>query len=191
MDVDEAIRRRRTHKFFAGGAVPEATLRDLVELARWAPNHEYTEPWRFLIVRHERLPAMQTAVLASLDSIAQAGTPEMMRKLAQKREKLIKRLAGTGAVVVVTCARSPDDPSRDREDFAASACATQNLLLAATARGLCALWSTGGVLLTEAMRSFYGARGDEHIVGVLFIGTPATELEGKRYKGVDDVIAWV
>jgi nitroreductase len=42
MDVDTAIRTRRTHKAYAAEPVDEATLRELFELARWAPNHHVT-----------------------------------------------------------------------------------------------------------------------------------------------------
>ena len=62
MDIDQAIRSRRTHKMYAGGAIDDATLRALVELATWAPNHNFTEPWRFHLVRGERVEAMKQAL---------------------------------------------------------------------------------------------------------------------------------
>ena len=47
MDVDDAIRTRRTHKQYGSEPVDERTLRELIELARHAPNHKLTQPWRF------------------------------------------------------------------------------------------------------------------------------------------------
>ncbi|MCB9737789.1 MAG: nitroreductase [Deltaproteobacteria bacterium] len=191
MHVDEAIRSRRTHKFFAGGAVDDATLRELVDLGRWAPNHRFTEPWRFYAVRHARLPAMKEAVLQSLDAMAKGGDAESMRKLEQKRDKIARRLDGTGAVLVVTWRRKPDDPAEDREDYAATACAVQNVLLGAAARGLVSLWSTGGVLMSPSMREFYGVGAGEDVAAIVFLGHPQARLEGRRYKSVDEVLRFV
>mgnify|MGYP002630501948 CR=1 FL=1 len=191
MHVDKAIRTRRTHKLFAGGAIDDATLRELVELASWAPNHRFTEPWRFAVVRHARLGAMKAEVLASLDGLAKDGDAESRRKLEQKRGKIAKRLDDAGAVVVVSWQRSTDDAALDREDYAATACAVQNMLLAGTARGIVGIWSTGAILLTPGMRAFYGVAADHSIAAVVFLGSPKAELEGHRYKGVDDVMHWV
>ena len=50
MELEEAIRSRRTHKAFAPQPVPRGELDELLALARWAPNHRLTNPWRFRVV---------------------------------------------------------------------------------------------------------------------------------------------
>src|SRR4051812_11074898 len=55
MDVDTAIRTRRTHKQFAADPVPRETVEELLDLARFAPNHHLTQPWRFRLVGPETL----------------------------------------------------------------------------------------------------------------------------------------
>jgi nitroreductase len=55
VNVDEAIRTRRTHKAYGGDPVPRPTLDELFELARWAPNHHMTNPWRFRVLGPESL----------------------------------------------------------------------------------------------------------------------------------------
>lgn len=191
MHVDDAIRLRRTHKFFAGGPIDDATLVALVELACQAPNHEFTEPWQFYVVRGERLAAMKDAALEALAAAAKGGDEASSRRLEQKRNKLARRLDGAGAVVVATWQRSPADATRDREDYAATCCAVQNLLLGATARGIVGLWSTGAVLQVPAMRAFYGVGEGEEVTAVVFLGWPATTLQGRRYRGLDQVMRWV
>ena len=61
MEVDEAIRTRRTHKVYGGAPVPRAILEELFELARWAPNHHMTNPWRFRVVGPESLARLKEA----------------------------------------------------------------------------------------------------------------------------------
>src|SRR5947209_1677270 len=50
MDVEDAIRTRRTHKAFGHEPLERETLDELFELARWAPNHHGTSPWRFRVL---------------------------------------------------------------------------------------------------------------------------------------------
>src|SRR5436309_14941897 len=50
MDIEQAIRTRRTHKAFGRKPVERNTLDELFELARWAPNHHGTNPWRFRVL---------------------------------------------------------------------------------------------------------------------------------------------
>jgi nitroreductase len=50
MDVEKAIRSRRTHKAFTSQPLDAAVLEELFELARWAPNHHLTNPWRFRVL---------------------------------------------------------------------------------------------------------------------------------------------
>src|SRR5690349_405655 len=55
MDVEQAITDRRTHKAFAPDPLPRELIDELLELARWAPNHHLTNPWRFRVLGLESL----------------------------------------------------------------------------------------------------------------------------------------
>ena len=61
MDVQEAIRTRRTHKAFAPNPLPRELIDELLELARWVPNHNLTNPWRFRVLGPEALDALKRA----------------------------------------------------------------------------------------------------------------------------------
>ncbi len=77
MDAMTAIRTRRTHKFFTGDPVTREQLELLLELAVWAPNHHKTQPWRFFVVTHERIPAFADTVL---EAITADSPPKMQAK---------------------------------------------------------------------------------------------------------------
>jgi len=59
MDIERAIRTRRTHKAFGPEPVDPKTLEELFELARWAPNHHATNPWRFRVLGPEALARLK------------------------------------------------------------------------------------------------------------------------------------
>lgn len=188
MELERAIRDRRTHKRYAGGPVDDEVLRALVELATWAPNHHLTEPWRFTVVRGPALAGLNAAAAQALQAMRKGGDDD---RLAKKQQKLARRIESAAAVIAVSYLRTPGDAERDREDYAAACCAAQNLLLAAHGRGLASLWSTGKVFDQPAVRAFLGQTDAHGGVGTLFLGWPCDTPRGRRARDVDAVTRWL
>ena len=182
MDVDVAIRTRRSHKLFNGMPVGAAVLTELVELATWAPNHKRTEPWRFSVLTTDRVPALAACIEVAL---ADGTIP------AAKSAKLRHIVSGLGAVVAVRWVRTPADPERDREDYAAVCCAVQNLMLAAHARGIASYWTTSGAFIGAHLREFWQAADGEEFAGAVLLGGAAIEMPAVRARSVADVTRWV
>ena len=191
MEVDEAIRSRRTHKFYGGGAIADETLRELLELAIWAPNHGLTEPWRFTVVTAARFNELESVLGDAFDAMRKGDDEDAMTRIGFKKRKLARRLAGAGALIAVSYKRTPDRPQVDREDYAATACAAQNILLGATARGLVGLWSTGKVMGHPLVRAFLGQQGDEQQVGALFLGTREHKMTARRSQTAASLTRWL
>jgi nitroreductase len=184
MHVDEAIHARRTHKRFGGDPVSRETVEELLELARWAPNHRHTYPWRFSVLLRDGIERLQEFARKNLEAIA--GDPKKVRKIQTKIDEL---LGGSGAIIVVN-QEIDSDPEIAREDYAACACACQNILLGATARGLASFWSTGSLLCSPKTREFYGLNGGQEIVGALVLGSAIETRTGKRAP-LDEHVRWL
>ena len=130
MQLEEAIRSRRTIKAYDPAPVSRKLLDQLFELARWAPNHNLTNPWRFRVVGPETLRRLK-----------EAAGPEAAAKLDRAPTLVVASAAQTG------------EPVQDEEDVAAAACAAYIVLLGAHARGLGGYWRTPEVLRTPAGRA--------------------------------------
>ena len=154
VDVEQAIRTRRTHKVYGSEPVPRETLDELFELARWAPNHNLTNPWRFRVVGPESLARLKEA----------AG------------EEAAAKLDRAPTLVVVSVLQS-GDPIQDEEDYAATAVAAYIVLLAAHARGLAGYWRTPAVLRTPGGCSAAGLPDGERALGLLHLGPLRQEKE--------------
>jgi nitroreductase len=152
MDVETAIRTRRTHKAFAPEPLPRELLGELLALASWAPNHNLTVPWRFRVVGP-----------ASLARLKEAAGPEGAAKLDR-----CPTLVVVSAVLI-------DDPVQNEEDLHATAVASYIVLLAAHARGLAGYWRTPGLLRGEEGRAAVGLPQEERFVGLLHLGHPRQE----------------
>jgi nitroreductase len=147
VDADQAIRTRRTHKAYGAEPVPRETLEELFELARWAPNHNLTNPWRFRVVGPDALARLKEAAGA-----------EAASKLDRAPTLIVTSVTGTG------------DPVQDEEDLCAAAIASYIVLLGAHARGLAGYWRTPAVLRTAEGRAAVGLGEEERALGLLHLG---------------------
>ena len=152
MTLHELANARRTHKAFAPDAVPRATLIELLDVARLAPNHHLTQPWRFRV--------LGTAALSRLKEAAGAGE-------AAKLDR--------APTLVIVSAALAGDLVQDEEDVCATAAATMLVLLAATERGLASYWRTPGILRTARGREALGIPRGERVLGLLHFGMPVRE----------------
>lgn len=61
MDLEAAIRGRRSIRKFTSDAVTEETVRDILELAQWAPSWANTQGWNVFVVTGETLEKIKAA----------------------------------------------------------------------------------------------------------------------------------
>jgi nitroreductase len=163
VDTDDAIRTRRTHKAFGPEPVPRAVVEELLELARWAPNHFVTEPWRFRVLGTE-----------TFERLVAAGAKNERAKLARAPTQIVASAHLTG------------DEHQNDEDVLATACAVYIVLLAAHARGLASYWRTPKLLETPEGRAAVGLGADERFVALIHLGDRVNEPAAKPRKPVDE-----
>ena len=171
MDLEHAIRTRRTHKAYRQEPVDRVTLDELFDLARWAPNHHLTNPWRFRVLGPQALQRLKQA--------ADAVEPGSGRKLDR-----------APTLVAVTVERA-GDPVQDREDLLASSVAAYIVLLAAHARGLAGYWRTVTALDEPDGRAAVGLPDDEAPIGLLHLGAPRQEQRVPERAGVDEIVTFL
>jgi nitroreductase len=168
VDVEDAIRARRTHKQYGAEPVDEAALRDLLDLARFAPNHHLTQPWRFRALGPETRARIEAA----------AGEKEAMKL----------RRAPT---LVLATATLSGDPHTDEEDLHATAAAVYAVLLGATARGLASYWRTPACFEEPAVRETIGLGAEERVVALIHLGPPAGNPPHKERLPLADVLTFL
>jgi nitroreductase len=168
MDVETAIRTRRTHKAYRPEQVPRETVRELLELARWAPNHHLTNPWRFRVMGP-----------AARERLKEAAGPESAQKLDR-----------APTLVVCSC-KLTGDPVQDEEDLHAAGIAAYIVLLAAHARGLAGYWRTPDVLRTEEGRAAVGLPDDERFVSLIHLGEPVQEQRPPDREPAENVVTFL
>jgi nitroreductase len=168
VSFDELAAARRTHKAFGPEPVPRRTLLGLLALARLAPNHHLTQPWRFRVLGPEALARLKEA----------AGPSEAAK------------LDRAPTLVIVSAALS-GDLVQDEEDVCATAAATMLVLLGATERGLASYWRTPGVLRSMRGREALGIPPGERVLGLLHFGNPDREPAPRERENVDSYVSFL
>ncbi len=163
MDNHQLLISRRTIHKFRPGPVPQDAIDRAFEAAHYAPNHKLTLPWRFTLVGPQ-----------ARQIFCQIGTQLKEQKggtLSEEARLVIeKNFMTPGLLIAVSCVQSAE-PTRAREDYAAVACATQNLMLSFWASGFGSKWGTGAV--TRHPRTYEQLAIDaksEEIIGFLYVG---------------------
>lgn len=186
MELNDAIRGRRTVKAFAGEPVAREVLEELFELARWAPNHGLTNPWRFRVLGPESLAAL--AQVAGEQAVAAAPDGADAQQIAAVAAA---KLARAKTLVVVSCQRHADPVQHD-EDVLATGCAAYIVLLAAHDRGLAAYWRTPAVLRSDQGLAAVGIETDEQVLGLIYLGEPGGSAPPPPPRSpVDEFATWL
>jgi nitroreductase len=165
---DELAAARRTHKAFGAEPVARETLLELFELARLAPNHHLTQPWRFRVLGPE-----------SLARLKEAGGPSEGLKLDR------------APTLVVASAKLSGELLQDEEDVCATAAAITLVLLGATERGLASYWRTPGVLRTARGREAAGVPEGERVLGLVHLGEPARQPAPRERQGPEAYVTFL
>lgn len=168
MDVEAAIRARRTHKQYGSDPLSHDALRELIDLARFAPNHKLTQPWRFRL--------LGPTTRAQIEGLA--------------GEKEAGKLRRAPTLVLATAALS-GEPIVDEEDLHATACAVYAILLGATARGLASYWRTPKCFTQSDVRAALALGDDERVVALIHLGPPLSEPPAKERAPLDDVLRFL
>lgn len=168
MDLASIIRTRRSVRAFTAEPVPESLLRDLIDLANWAPSAGNLQSRDFVVVCGR---AAKRALACAADQI----------ELEQ---------AAAVLVVCTNAARVAKYGARGRELFAVqdAAAATQNFLLAAHERGLGAVWM--GSFDEGAVRTLLGLPNPVRPVSLVAVGWPAEHPSPPERLPLDRLLHW-
>jgi nitroreductase len=171
MDLEKAIRSRRTHKAFTSQPVDGAVLDELFELARWAPNHHLTNPWRFRVLGER--------------------TREQLMALAESEQRGSAVKLKRAPTLVAVSAQLGDDQSQDREDEFAVAVAAYLVLLGAHGRGLAGYWRTVPLMDDPRGRQILGLGSREQPIGLLYLGYAVQEQRVPERAPLEELVSYL
>lgn len=182
MDIAQALRERRTVDIYKQDSKPaDELIHEAIELACLAPNHKLTEPWRYYLLGQET-----AAAVVNLN--AEIVTENKGSVAGDAKRQRWQQIPGW----LVVTQRIDGSELQQQEDYAACACAIQNLQLFLWGQGIGCKWTTGPV--TRDSR-FYDLLwidpSAEKVVGLVWYGYSAllkSPPAAPRQKSINDVL---
>ncbi|AMQ18108.1 nitroreductase family protein [Thermococcus peptonophilus] len=199
MELDEAIMKRASVRYFSEEPVSDDEIRALIEAAIRAPTASGLENWLFAVFKSEK------ARKKIYDLIGE-GMVEYYRAVnlpEEKIEKLRKRIYEEGmyrapvyiAVFIDRGIRFLKGREFDEVEFIwsveSAAMAIQNLMLKAVELGLGTVYIgvTNFREIEEKVRELAGLDENYYLVGVIPVGRPRDDVKPrKRKKNLDEVM---
>ncbi|MFB6263023.1 MAG: nitroreductase [Bradymonadaceae bacterium] len=161
--VRDCLSTRRTVHRFSPEPIPDGAVDRALEAAVAAPNHKLTYPWRFTRVGSEGRAAIEDLYVRLKE--------ESKGALTDEQERAYRRKVGQPPELVVPSQVLADDDFTRREDYAAVACAIQNLMISLWSEEVHSKWTTGSVTRHPETYDLLGIDGgEEEIVGFVWIG---------------------
>lgn len=202
------IRKRRSifPKQYTGKSVASSIINDMIEAARWAPTHQITQPWRFIVFESYESRLQLGRFLAE----AYKKEQELAGKevLASKYEKKMASTASSSHVIALVVDVGKKNPVV--EEIASVASAAQNMQLVATSYRVGAYWSTGciyqggekldfqdGVMMDRFnpdMKIFLNLEKSQFCIGLLYVGDLGDKMKwpsGSRAEMNNDKVTWL
>ncbi len=168
MDALEALQHRVSVPRLGGDVPAKEVLENMFKAALRVPDHAQLKPWRFLLVSgasRERLGDL--FVRAQLED-----DPELNEAAINKARGKTNR----APLIIVVIAKPQFHPKvPEIEQLLSAGASIQNMLLAAHAQGIGAMWRTGSMAYHPTVLSGLGLAPDEKLIGFLYVG----EISGK------------
>ncbi|MBN0989647.1 nitroreductase [Amphritea pacifica] len=166
------------------GPAPSADQLDILfRAALRAPDHGALRPWRFLTIQGDALYKLGQLYV-------QAALQDEPGLAAEKRTKLENMPLRAPLLIVAIAALQEHFKVPGSEQLIAAGCAVQNMLLAAHAQGLGAMWRTGDMAYNATVKKGLGLSEHEQIIGFIYLGAPAKGKPVPQLEVNDFVTEW-
>jgi nitroreductase len=186
-EITAIIRDRRSiyPEQFSKRKIHREQIELMLNNAIWAPSHGLTQPWRFVVLQ-------DNALLQLSEVLGNAYLSETPKELQNDKKliKLINRPKLATAVIALIVDREKDTKISEADDFAAVACAVQNMHLTATAQGIGGFWSSTNMVKTQQFREFISLTEQQVCIGLFYLGYPEIEWPKGQRKPIEYVTTW-
>lgn len=174
MELTQSIWGRRSVRAFRNRRVPEAVVRQLLDLARRAPSSMNGQPWHFIVVRR---PALKR-------TLAEIKNRYCPAEKAAYRADFLKQ-----AHVLIVCVEKQRSHDRDVENAALAAAI---FMLAAHAKGLSCVYMSAyqkdAPGLAREIRKLFRLPQNVVPVTILPFGYPAAIPAKKELRKLEEMI---
>lgn len=165
MELIEGIASRTSALKLTEPGPTRSHIEQIIHAGTRAPDHGRLRPWRFLVVEGDARKKIGEAMANILRTKMPDATQEQLDVEAGKVMR--------APTIIVVGAKISKAKIPEIEQVSAVAAGVQNMFLTAHALGYGAMWKTGAVAYDRNVKAMLGLAPEDHIVGLLYLGTTA------------------
>lgn len=171
MDLVDAIRARRSVRVFREDPIARSTVNELLELAALAPSPQNIQPWRFHVAMG---PARDRVceVVARTTQYLQEYVDALGEEEVERAARFYANLGGAPVVIGISSPRVPAHEVDGLNMCLGVGACIENLLLAATDRGLGACNITVPHWVADDVLAVFSVPDDRQLMSLVIIGKP-------------------
>jgi len=186
MELRKAILGRRSIRKYKSRPVPKKILKDIMDVAVWAPSGMNRQNWYFVVVTGDlRDRVVEICYQGYLTYIGRKVEKVFSHKphVVKETRSFFATLGGAPVVIFAYAEPGPESIITDVQNVSA---VIQNLLLLAYEKGLGTCWMTGPLNMEEEFGELLGIEGKK-LVALITLGYPDEEprIPPRRGKKVD------
>lgn len=199
LEIHQFIRSRRSVRRFLPDLVQEAVLLRVLETATWAPSAHNRQLWRFAVITDEVARRRLAEAMGEdfRQDLLADGFP--VERVEAQVERSRQRIIEAPAAILICLDSIEMDTYPDERRQAAEyqmavqsvAMAGQNLLLAAHAEGLGAVWMCAPLFAQDAARQALSLPETWLPQGLILLGNPAKTSLPRDRKNVLEVTRFI
>lgn len=178
MNAIQALTQRTSSAQLCAPAPSDEQLAIIKQAAIRTADHAYLRPWRFIVLQGNDLDK-----LGQLFAQAQQQAGGSDEDVARAAKMPLR--APMMIIAIASFKEHPKVPLWEQLVSAGGAC--QQMLTAAYAQGLGAIWRTGTLAMNDTVTEGLRLTKKEKIVGFLYLGTPAKDYKNLPTVDIDSV----
>jgi nitroreductase len=187
--VNKVIHDRRSvfQQQYSGEPVSDVIVKQILHNANWAPTHKLTEPWRFVVFTGSGLQRLAHFQAELYKKITEADKTYK----EDRYQGLLTKPMMSSHIIAIGVKRDEKKSVPEIEEVGAVFCAVQNMYLTATAYGIGAYLSTGGITYFDDAKEFFGLTKEDKLLGFFHLGMIKKASPEGRRKPIEEKTKWV
>ena len=163
-------------------------LETIIKAGAAAPDHGHLKPWRFIVFQGDARRKFGLVLSQAMQArLERQGLTATASQIEKEQGKLLR-----APLVVAVCAAIDEESSIPAiEQFAATAAACENMLLAATALEVGSMWRTGEASYDPFVKAALMLKETGMIVGWLYFGSASASPDsGRNHDGAMNSLSY-
>lgn len=181
MELEEAIKNRRSIRKYTNEDVPNELIEDLIECARLAPSAKNRQPWKFIIIKNDIKNKIADIMIKNEEA------PERI----EDTNSSVKFTAGImkEAPVLILVLKEYDDNWKTGDALSIGG-AIEHICLRATDLGLGSLWIRDTAYTQKEIAKLIGYENME-VISAISIGYPNQSPKQRPRKELNEILEWL